>query len=105
MAAARLPVCGADSLWLLDHSNHQPSPTLSVMPATYADRKRRVRCWFILARGATPSMAITTVRLGRQGQQQQCRTSQDRSVHLHAGRIWVGLDMHAPASKCVLLGA
>lgn len=35
----------------------------SVMSLMWADRKRRVRCWFILARGATPSTAISTTRL------------------------------------------
>mmetsp|Transcript_27481 Transcript_27481/g.93825 ORF Transcript_27481/g.93825 Transcript_27481/m.93825 type:complete len:209 (-) Transcript_27481:132-758(-) len=32
--------------------------------ASRAERKRRERCWFILARGATPSMAMYSVRVG-----------------------------------------
>jgi hypothetical protein len=36
-----------------------PAATISAMSASWSfdDRKRRARCWFILARGATPSMA------------------------------------------------
>ena len=33
--------------------------------ASWAERKRRARCWFILARGATPSMARYRHRRGR----------------------------------------
>ena len=33
--------------------------------ASRAERKRRERCWFIFARGATPSMAMYRSRRGR----------------------------------------
>ena len=33
--------------------------------ASRADLKRRDRCWFIFARGATPSMAMYNSRRGR----------------------------------------
>ena len=44
-----------------------PRATISaiVVSASLAERKRRLRCWFILARGATPSMARYSTPLGR----------------------------------------
>ena len=51
------------------------SPTASGSPfaaasarsfsASKAERNRRERCWFIFARGATPSMAMYSSRRGR----------------------------------------
>jgi hypothetical protein len=39
-------------------SSRMRSASSSASAATCAERKRRDRCWFILARGATPSIAM-----------------------------------------------
>jgi hypothetical protein len=42
----------------LANSSRSRSSSASFSWASCAARKRRERCWFILARGATPSMAM-----------------------------------------------
>ena len=47
----------------IDLRSRSASPAASL--ASCAERKRRSRCWFILARGATPSMARNSTLRGR----------------------------------------
>jgi len=47
------------------HSPRSRSSSASFSAASCAERKRRARCWFILARGATPSIAMKSSLRGR----------------------------------------
>jgi hypothetical protein len=79
---ARTPTPPAHSLGLQSHTprpqEQGASPTRSVMSDTYADRKRRVRCWFILARGATPSTATSTFGGVHKGRRQRSTRGEAR---------------------------
>ena len=47
------------------HSARSRSSSSSFSCASCAERKRRERCWFIFARGATPSIAMYSSLRGR----------------------------------------
>lgn len=57
--------------------------------ASPAERKRRVRCWFILARGATPSMARKRTRRGRTAAKMRS-TYIITFTNISASVFWVG---------------
>ena len=82
----RLSDLGGTSRPSRAHSSRSRVSSSSFSAASCAARKRRARCWFILARGATPSIAMKRSFRGRQGRcKHSLKVIKDGQVHVILG--------------------